>query len=54
MDTRQRELLRQLRLKARISVKLATQWAQVKERTWRAWESPEDSSTARSPSRAAL
>ncbi|UFI44008.1 ParA family protein [Pseudomonas savastanoi] len=54
MDTRQRELLRQLRLKARISVKLAAQWAQVKERTWRAWESPEDSSTARSPSRAAL
>lgn len=54
MNNKQRKLLRDMRLRAKISVAVAANYAQVEPRTWRAWETGQDTETARSPSPAAL
>lgn len=54
MDNQLRKQVKELREAADVSVNLAAMWANVAERTWRAWETESSNVTARSPSPAAL
>lgn len=50
MDNQLRKQVKELREAADVSVNLAAMWANVAERTWRAWETESSNVTARSPS----
>lgn len=54
MDNQLRKQVKELREAADVSVNVAAMWANVAERTWRAWETESSNVTARSPSPAAL
>ncbi|MBI6884294.1 AAA family ATPase [Pseudomonas putida] len=54
MDNQLRKHAKELREAADVSVNLAAMWANVAERTWRAWETESGNVTARLPSPAAL